>query len=68
MYIPGYTKHEDEADLLKLMQEHPFATLVTAPSGRPFATHLPLITEKQGDTFVFTLAHGPRQSAVATLW
>ena len=59
MYIPGYTKHEDEADLLKLMQEHPFATLVTAPSGRPFATHLPLITEKQGDTFVL-LSHMAR--------
>ena len=59
MYIPGYTKHEDEADLLRLMRDYPFATLVTAPGGRPFATHLPLMTEKQGDTFVL-LSHMAR--------
>lgn len=52
MYVPGYTKHGDEADLLALMREHPFATLVTAPNGRPFATHLPLMTEKHGDDLV----------------
>ena len=52
MYIPGYTNHDDEADLLKLMRAYPFATLVTAPEGRPFATHLPLMTEKDGDDIV----------------
>lgn len=52
MYVPGYTKHDDEADLLALMREHPFATLVTAPNGRPFATHLPLMTEKHGNDLV----------------
>ena len=54
MYVPGYTKHDDEADLLALMQKYPFATLVTAPEGRPFATHLPLMTEKHGNDLVLT--------------
>ncbi len=59
MYIPGYTKHDDEADLLALMRAYPFATLVTAPEGRPFATHLPLMVEKTGDDFVL-LSHMAR--------
>ena len=59
MYIPGYTKHDDEADLLKLMQEYPFATLVTAPKGRPFATHLPVMAEKGGESIVL-LSHMAR--------
>ena len=59
MYIPGYTRHADEADLLKLIRAHPFATLVTAPEGRPFATHLPLMAEKQGDDLTL-LSHMAR--------
>ena len=63
MYIPGYTKHDDEADLLTLIREYPFATLITAPEGRPFATHLPVMAEKQGDDLVLTshLAHANPQ-------
>ena len=59
MYIPGYTKHDDEADLLALMREYPFATLVTAPGGRPFATHLPVMAEKDGKSIVL-LSHMAR--------
>lgn len=46
MYVLGYTKHDDEADLLALMQAYSFATLVTAPGGRPFATHLPIMVQR----------------------
>lgn len=52
MYVPAYTKHDNEADLLELMRQYPFATLVTAPEGQPFATHLPLLVHKEDDNLV----------------
>ena len=59
MYIPGYTRHDDEADLLALIKEYPFATLVTASGGRPFATHLPVMAETTGNDLVL-LSHMAR--------
>lgn len=52
MYVPGYTNHDQEADLLALMQQHPFVTLITAPEGRPFATHLPMLVQKEDDGII----------------
>lgn len=55
MYVPGYTQPDDEADLLELMRQYPFATLVTTPEGRPFATHLPIMV--QNDDGVVLTSH-----------
>lgn len=49
MYLPAYTREDDRAALLAFMRAHPFATLVTAPGGRPFASHLPLLIDEAGD-------------------
>lgn len=49
MYIPAHHAEPDRARLLRLMHDHPFATLITAPDGVPFATHLPVLVEEDGD-------------------
>ena len=46
MYLPAYAREDDRPTQLDLMRAHPFATLVTAPDGVPFATHLPLLVEE----------------------
>lgn len=47
MYLPTYARVDDRDRQLALMRAHPFATLVTAPEGVPFATHLPLLVEEE---------------------
>lgn len=49
MYQPAQFKVTDHAELLAFMQAHSFATLITAPGGVPFATHLPLLIEADGE-------------------
>ncbi len=56
MYMPAHFKVEDHAELLAFMQEHAFATLVTAPGGVPFATHLPLLVQPEGEK-LFVRSH-----------
>lgn len=56
MYIPAYARNDNLADLLALMQQHPFATLITAPEGQPFATHLPMLVRQEGEQVVL-LSH-----------
>ncbi len=46
MYIPRYFHEQDESQLLALMGEYGFATLVTSENGIPFATHIPLLAER----------------------
>ncbi len=58
MYVPAQFRNEDTAELLRLMQEHDFATLVTtAPGGTPFATHLPLLIEENDAGAVYLRSH-----------
>lgn len=47
MYIPAHHAALNRERLLRLMREHPFATLITAPGGLPFATHLPVLVEEE---------------------
>jgi len=46
MYVPGHFKEDDPARLHTLMETHPFALLVSAVEGRPFATHLPVVLDR----------------------
>ncbi|ANC71215.1 FMN-binding negative transcriptional regulator [Deinococcus radiodurans] len=50
MYLPAHFRAEDHDQLLAFMHEHAFATLVTAPGGVPFATHLPVLVQQEGGT------------------
>jgi len=46
MYIPKHFAHDDRADLLAVMRECNFATLVSTIDGEPFATHVPVLTRE----------------------
>ena len=48
MYIPRHFAHDDRADLLEVMREHNFATLVSTIDGEPFASHVPVLTRDSG--------------------
>jgi transcriptional regulator len=45
MYLPKNFEEQDIQKLLPIMQEFPFATLVTVNGGQPFLNHLPLTAE-----------------------
>lgn len=47
MYIPAHFKITDENVAFDIMKEHSFATLFSQHNGMPFATHLPLILNKE---------------------
>jgi transcriptional regulator len=51
MYIPKHAEQNDPAILLDVMQRHNFATMISNVDGVPYATHLPLIIRRDGDTF-----------------
>ncbi|HRC33269.1 MAG TPA: FMN-binding negative transcriptional regulator [Bacteroidia bacterium] len=46
MYIPKHYKEEDMVHLVAFMNQYPFALLISQVDGKPFATHLPFIIEK----------------------
>jgi transcriptional regulator len=46
MYVPGHFKDDDPARIYALMEAHPFALLVSAVEGEPFATHLPVALDR----------------------
>lgn len=43
MYIPEFNRLKDSATALAFMQANPFAIVVSAGDGSPFATHLPVL-------------------------
>ncbi|QGH35827.1 FMN-binding negative transcriptional regulator [Gracilibacillus salitolerans] len=47
MYIPSHFKITDKKMIYNIMKEHSFATLFSQCNGMPFATHLPLILNKE---------------------
>lgn len=47
MYSPAHFKIKDETLAFDIMKEHSFATLFSQQNGMPFATHLPLILNKE---------------------
>ncbi len=52
MYIPEFNRQKDRAATLAFMKANPFANLVTTVDGIPFATHLPLLVDDDGDQIV----------------
>jgi transcriptional regulator len=52
VYVPAHFRIDDSLVLRAFMRAHAFATLVTVVDGAPFATHLPLLVDGEGDAFV----------------
>ncbi|MGV3538992.1 MAG: FMN-binding negative transcriptional regulator [Rufibacter sp.] len=61
MYIPPHYRQEDLEKQLAFMRQYPFATLVSQKEGRPFASHLPFVTEVV-DGQVLLLSHMARNN------
>lgn len=50
MYQPPHFRSSERTHALKLMRDHPFASLISADdAGSPFVSHVPLHLEEQGD-------------------
>ena len=47
MYIPSHFRIEDAEVAYGIIKEHSFATLISQHDGVPFATHLPLLLDKE---------------------
>lgn len=52
MYIPSYFKIEEITIAYNIIEEHSFATVISQYNGMPFATHLPLILDKD-NTYLY---------------
>jgi transcriptional regulator len=46
MYIPEFNRVRDHADTISFVQANPFAILVSASEGGPFATHIPILARE----------------------
>jgi transcriptional regulator len=47
LYRPAAFASEDQAAIERLLDEHPFATLITAGAGEPQISHLPLLHQRE---------------------
>lgn len=47
MYIPKHFKMDDQAELFQFIEENSFAVMFSNHEGRPFATHLPLLLDRE---------------------
>lgn len=47
MYVPKHFREDDAEKLAAFIDEHAFGVLVTVVEGRPFASHLPFLYERQ---------------------
>ncbi|MGJ7922571.1 FMN-binding negative transcriptional regulator [Neobacillus sp. LXY-4] len=52
MYIPSHFKIIEETVAYDIMKQHSFATLFSQHNGMPFATHLPLVLNKE-NTYLY---------------
>jgi transcriptional regulator len=43
VYVPGHFATTDRSAIARLLQDHPFATLITPAASEPLVTHLPLL-------------------------
>jgi len=46
MYVPGYYKIENKEDVRSFIDNYGFAVLVSQFEGRPWATHIPLLLDR----------------------
>lgn len=51
MYIPKFFQVNDFKEIEQFIQSNSFGMIVTEDQGKPLATHLPLIFQKNGDDY-----------------
>lgn len=68
MYVPKHYREHDFDNVLPLIKDYPFATLVSSSDGYPYATHLPVLClhGTEGYYLEFHLPrHNPHYEALA---
>jgi transcriptional regulator len=60
MYIPAAFAESDLATLHDMMEQHSFALLVSQHEGQPFASHLPLLLDRQAGAQGTLIGHMAR--------
>lgn len=53
MYIPPEFNIDDQQVIDDFLQQHPFGILTAQSNGKPMASHLPFVVEKEGETHIF---------------
>lgn len=57
MYIPEHFNETDPEHIAALIDSHPFGTLITAPQGVPFVSHLPFLFDRSAGAQGRLLGH-----------
>jgi transcriptional regulator len=52
VYIPEHFRVQDHSDAIAFMRANPFAILISSTDDGPFATHLPVFIQQEGDRLV----------------
>jgi transcriptional regulator len=60
MYVPRHFSEDHVPTLHGLMAQYGFATLVTTGDGAPFASHLPLLVDREAGEFGTLIGHMAR--------
>jgi transcriptional regulator len=60
LYNPPHFAHDERAAMLRVIGEHPFATLITPTAGEPFVSHVPLLHEADGSEHGALVGHFAR--------
>jgi transcriptional regulator len=60
MYVPQWFARTEPAELFAFMEAHSFALLVSARDDAPFATHLPLLIEREAGPHGTLVGHMAR--------
>ncbi|MGB5556004.1 MAG: FMN-binding negative transcriptional regulator [Flavobacteriaceae bacterium] len=67
-YPPQHHQEASFKNVLEVVTNYPFATLITARSDTPFITHIPIVYESDGSTYGKLVAHIDKYNPqVATL-
>lgn len=64
MYVPAAFAETDDTALHSFMEQHSFATLITQGAGEPFASHLPLLLDREQGQLLGHFARANPQSPV----
>jgi transcriptional regulator len=61
MYVPKHFDENDADKLAAFIDEHAFGVLVTVAEGRPFASHIPFLYERESGTLLGHVARANPQ-------
>jgi transcriptional regulator len=61
MYVPGHFAEPDAEKLARLIADYSFGTLVTVSDGRPFASHIPFLYQRERNVLLGHVARANPQ-------